>query len=209
MIGIGGQGDSEAEHAQRSGLNSYFKDHKDAVLDTFLYAGWSQAIAYQSLSEALKTYPLASAIWSNTSTMALGGIQAARKLGKIPGKDIFVGGIGWPQQALESIAAGDMEVALGGHFLEGAWALILLYDYQYGHDFADDLGVEFHTVYLTITADNAQTYLDSDTDTNWNEVDFKRYSKTYNPGLKKYRWPLEDILKQLRTTKTHGSSHDR
>lgn len=200
IVGITGTyGKNTVTDERRNGLDQYLKTDPDAILDHFLFAEWSQTLAYTSLLDLLKPGTPVSVIWSSNDTMAIGGIQAARELNKTPGKDVFIGGFGWTKQAIESIVAGEMQVAFGGHFLEGAWALVLLYDYHNGHDFANDLGLEYKTTYKAITADNAQDYLDKISNADWQAVDFKQFSKVHNPNLKKYQWPLDSVLEQLET----------
>jgi hypothetical protein len=96
------------------------------------------------------------------------------------------------------VAAGDTEITLGGHFLEGAWSLILLHDHHHGHDFAEDLGEDIQTRLEPITAADAGAYLEILTDPDWRAVDFKQFSKVHNPELTTYRWPLNAVFEQLR-----------
>jgi ABC-type sugar transport system substrate-binding protein len=199
-FGLGGGGNAESDRKQRDGLEQRLNEDPKAVLERFVFADWSRDTAYNSLLEVLDPGTPVSVIWSGGDGMALGGVKASLELDKTPGKDIFIGGIGWGTPAIESVVDGNIEALLGGHFLEGAWALVLLHDYHNGYDFADDLGVEFQTRVRAITADNARAYLDKVTGPGgWSAVDFRRFSKEHNPELRKYEWPLEDALEQLET----------
>jgi ABC-type sugar transport system substrate-binding protein len=197
VVGLGGYGDAAVELERREGLEQSVADGDDVVLDDFMFAEWSQATAYRSLKKVLGRDAPVSVVWSASDNMALGAVQAVRDAGKQPGKDVFIGGFNWSVEGIEAVQAGEMEATLGGHFLQGAWALVLLYDYHHEHDFADDLGVEFQTPLKAVTRTNADDYRAIISDADWSAVDFKQFSKVHNPDLKTYRWPLDEILEQL------------
>lgn len=198
VIALEGFGDTSADVERSGGMKAYLAEQSGVVLDQTLLAEWSRETARASLAEVLNPGSPVSVIWSAADTMALGAVEAARAAGKTPGKDIFIGGFDWSLEGVKAVSAGDMEVTLGGHFLEGAWALVLLHDYHHGRDFASDLGVEFRTPLEPLTADDAQAYLDIMVDKDWSEVDFRRFSKVHNPGLERYQWPLKQVFAQLR-----------
>ena len=37
-----------------------------------------------------------------------------------------------------ALRSGRLAALAGGHFMSGAWVLVMLYDYHHGHDFADE-----------------------------------------------------------------------
>jgi hypothetical protein len=87
-----------------------------------------------------------------------------------------------------------MHVTIGGHFLAGAVALILIHDYHNGIDFVDDTGVQMITPVYPITAGNIQKYIKVLDRTKWNKIDFRRFSKKYNPDLKHYDFTPENFF---------------
>ena len=91
--------------------------------------------------------------------MALGAMDAAIARGRKPGKDIFIGGLNWSAEALERVQDGKMVASIGGHFMQGGWAMVLIHDYHMGRDFAD-LGVEFTAPMTVIDQSNVAEYLD-------------------------------------------------
>ena len=54
------------------------------------------------------------------------------------GVDVVVGGLNWSGGAVERVLKGEMIVTHGGHFLGGAWAMVVLRDYHDGRDFAEE-----------------------------------------------------------------------
>lgn len=204
IVGVGGIGNSTSDLERRLGLEQRVEQDADAVLDRFLYAEWSQSVARETLTDILEPDTPVSVLWCASDAMALGALEAARAVNKKPGRDIFIGGIGGLEKTAEAVAAGDMQITLGGHFLEGAWALILAHDHHRGHDFADDLGVDFHSRYTPVTAANAKDYLATIADADWSKVDFRRFSKVHNPDLQTYRWPLDAVFAQLKAARKKG-----
>jgi ABC-type sugar transport system substrate-binding protein len=199
LIALGGWGSkNEMEESRYEGLRKRIKEQNDAVLDEYILTGWSKDTAYDELIEKLKLNPKVTVVWNTGDPMALGAIKAAEDLGRVPGKDIFIGGFNWSLDSIRAIIDGKMVATLGSHFLEGAKALILIHDYHYGIDFAEDTGVETLTQLQPITKDNAEEYLDILQHLDWREIDFKHFSKKYNTKLKTYDLSLDVLLASLK-----------
>ena len=69
----------------------------------------------------------------------------------------MVGGIDWNLEAIQSIQKGQMTASMGGHFMEGGWVMVLLYDYFNGVDFVDE-GVAMKSKMSAITQANADQF---------------------------------------------------
>ena len=65
-------------------------------------------------------------MWAANDPMALGAITALREAGYKPGVYVVVGGLNWSGGAVERVLKGEMIVTHGGHFLGGAWAMVVL-----------------------------------------------------------------------------------
>ena len=155
---------------------------------------WTDDWALQETVNALKQYPQINVIWASNQATAWGAVLGVEKFGKTPGKDILIGGYDWNAESLHAIEDGRLSVSMFGQFLEGAWALILLHDYHYGYDFAGDTGVRILTPLVPMTAANYKEYQAILTEGFWESVDFKKYSKKYNPNLKTYNFSIEQFL---------------
>lgn len=198
VVALEGFGDTSADTARSGGLQAYIDERQNAVLDQTILAEWSRETAYRAVKDRLASDDSLPVIWSASDAMALGAVEAVRETDKQPGEDVFIGGFDWSAGGLEAVASGAMETTLGGHFLEAAWALVLLHDYHNGEDFAADLGVEFQTPLRAVSRTDAKIYLDILDQPDWSAVDFKQFSKVHNSGLETYRWPIEEVLEQLR-----------
>lgn len=198
VVALGGWGNkNEIEEDRYAGMKNRINEKNDAALDKFVLTGWVRSTAYTELLNMLKQSPKTGVIWSASDVMALGAVDAVKDAGKTPGRDVLIGGIDWSREGIDAVAAGDMAITMGSHYLEGAKALILIHDYHYGLDFAETQGVVMQTQLKPITGSNAAEYRDMLRDLDWRKIDFKRFSKKYNPGLKSYDFTLDQLLDTL------------
>ena len=195
VLALRGKENPYARDAREYGLKRWLKSSKDAEIIGSLASDWSRELAKKNAAKILSQFPKAPIIWAASDLMALGGAEAAVALGRKPGEDILLGGFDWAPEALQAVAKGEMAVSLGGHFMEAGWALILLHDYHHGIDFKEELGEQILTSMQAITTDNIQKYMSKFKDQRWSQVDFKKFSKKYNPKLEKYDFSLEALLK--------------
>lgn len=198
VVALGGWGNkNEIEEDRYAGMKKRINEKNDAVLDEFVLTGWVRSTAYTELLDILKQSPKTGVVWSASDVMALGAVDAVKDAGKTPGRDVLIGGIDWSREGIDAVAAGDMAITMGSHYLEGAKALILVHDYHYGLDFAKTQGVMIQTQLKPVTGDNAAGYRDKLSNLDWRKIDFKRFSKKYNPELKSYDFTLDQLLDTL------------
>jgi len=137
------------------------------------------------------------AIWCANSDLALGAIEAVKKIGLEPGKDILFSGIDWHQDAYNAIQNGSLLTASGGHFTEIAWMLVMLYDYHHGVDFmhTESMGTCFQ-----LNRKNLPSNLPYIEPNQWHLIDFKQFSKVLNPKIESYNFNFSEVVKQLSST---------
>lgn len=177
------------------GFQRRINSSHEAVIAAATETSWTdRKVVIDKAMAALNDHPDATIIWGGSDLMALGGIEAAVALGKTPGKDILIGGMGWAQEALRAVAEGRMAADVGGNFMEGGWALLLLHDYHYGIDFKDELGAKILSYMEILTADNIQPFIKKFGDGDWNQVDFRQFSKKHNKDLHRYDFSLDILL---------------
>ena len=127
--------------------------------------------------------------------MALGAITALRDKGYEPGVDVLVGGLNWSSEAVARVLDGDMAVTHGGHFLVGAWAMVILRDLHDGRDFAEE-DVRLQFPMAAIDRPVARRFPNIG-ETDWRQVDFTRFSKVRNPAVTRYGFTTDAVLGQL------------
>jgi ABC-type sugar transport system substrate-binding protein len=183
-----------AASLRRKGMEEAVAKEPCAVVDRFVIADWQRAKARYKAERMLDMYPLARAYWAASDNMALGAMDAARTHGLTPSVDFLTVGVGWTEEGIRAVREKEMVATVGGHFMEGAWALIMALDHYNGHAFTQPVQSSHMKA---ITRDNLDTYRPVLTQDNWKRVDFRRFSKTCNPDLAAYEFTPEAVLRQL------------
>ena len=160
---------------------------------------WSEKTAETSMREFVQKGPRIDAVWAANDPMALGAITALREAGYKPGVDVVVGGLNWSQGAVERVLKGEMIVTHGGHFLGGAWAMVVLRDYHDGRDFAEeDVRLQFPMGAIDLPV--AQR-LPAAGKIDWRQIDFTRFSKTRNSAITRYNFTPDAVLSRLSSSR--------
>jgi len=157
---------------------------------------WSEKTAEASVREFVQTGPRIDALWTANDPMALGALRALEESGYRPGVDVLVGGLNWSQPAVDRVLKNEMVITHGGHFLLGAWAMVMLRDHRDGRDFAEEdvrLQVPMGAIDLAV----ARRFPEIGK-VDWSKVDFTRFSKTRNRAVVRYEFSPEAVLDQLR-----------
>src|SRR4029079_3192904 len=105
-------------------------ENADAVLHEVVPANWESERASSETARLLDRHPGLTVVWSASDGMAQAAAETIRAAGKVPGKDVLVGGIDWAPFAFDEVRRGTFAASVGGHFLDGAWALVLLHDHH-------------------------------------------------------------------------------
>ena len=82
-------------------------------------------------------------------------------------------------------------MSIGGHFLDGALALILLHDHHRGRDFEPWSRQSSLTAATKRDADRYHRFLQGRP---WKKVDFTRFSRVRGPGSEPPAFSLDSIL---------------
>lgn len=178
------------------GLIKASKKYPNIVIDQIVPGFWDRSVAERKFLLLYKRYPKIKIVWGASDYMALGSMDAAKKLGLVPGKNIYSGGIDWVPEGLNAVAKGQEKISLGGHFMEGAWVAVVLYDYIKGIDFAKET-VQLKTPMTALTAKNIGLYKSKLVHLDLSKINFRKYSKKYNPQIKKYNFDINNVLRQL------------
>ena len=106
-------------------------------------------------------------------------MQAAEQLGRQPGRDILFAGINTSREAMQAVLDGRLTALAGGHFLAGAWALLMLHDYHHGFDFAPEGLEQEQPMFMLFGKAEARRYL-ARFGEGMPALDFRPYSRRYS-----------------------------
>jgi ABC-type sugar transport system substrate-binding protein len=194
LIAIAGDRSTPSSLKRNEGMRrAVGEDRSRTVLDQEVYAAWSRDKAAEQAEWLFRDYPDGKLVWAGNDLMAFGAMAALEKRGGKPGADAWFSGINTSTEALEAIKSGRLTSLAGGHFITGAWSLVMLYDYHHGRDFADE-GLELQrSMFAEFTPQLAQRYIERFSG-GFEAVDFGRYSKVKNPRLKRYDFDFAQLL---------------
>jgi len=202
VIGINGPVSSGAAISRLNALTGTIAENThSSLLQVVNVEGWNEVEAATKFKALMKRYGDADVVWAGSARLVDGILEGERSLSVKAGLDYFTGGVGFKKSMLQAIKNNQVSVAAGGHYIEGVWALVLVFDYLSGLDFVD-YGVEILTPMGIVTKTNVDLYLDNLAQEKWTgenlkKIDFKQYSKFYKPELIEYDFDFDSIIFQL------------
>lgn len=161
-----------------------------------VYGEWKRETAHQQMNWLLARTPDIDLIWAANDLMAFGAIDSLNEHDKPPGRNVLISAINNNEAAMRARRSGQFAALAAGHFMTGAFALVMLYDYHHGRDFAD-LGTEMRApMFSLIDQEQAHRYLQKFTPGGAPAADleFRRFSRHANPKLSRYRFNFGNIL---------------
>jgi len=203
IIAIAGSKVSGASIRRLSGLEKALNEDKSLILNQIFYADWSSEKAYNAFDFIMGRYPNTTIFWTASDKMAMSIVKRGEEKGLKVGEDFFVGGIDWIKEVIPYIEEKRMTISVGGHYVEGAWALIVAYDYLNGKNIDEVNKKKYVTNLYPITAVELIEYRDFDkilSIENINKIDFRKFSKQHNKSLKNYDFSLGKVIEMLKNT---------
>ncbi len=156
---------------------------------------WSEKGAETWVREFVRKGRPIDVLWAANDPMALGAITALREAGYTPGVNVVVGGLNWSQAGVERVLKGEMIVTHGGHFLVGAWAMVVLRDHHDGRDFAEEeVRLQFPMGAFDLPVARRFSEIGK---VDWRKVDFSRFSKIRNREVMRYNFTPDAVLSRL------------
>ncbi len=193
MLAIAGDRSTPSSINRNQGMRRAVAKAPMVVLEEEVYAAWARENAAQQAESLYRRYPEVKLVWAGNDLMAFGAMAAWEKRGGKPGVDAWFSGVNTSTEALEAIKSGRLTSLAGGHFITGAWALVMIYDHHHGRDFADE-GLELRRpMFAEFTPLLADRYIERFSG-GFDGVDFSRYSKVKNLKLRRYNFGFAQLL---------------
>lgn len=190
VVALAGDQSTPASSARLEGLKKALAGQPNAVLDITLFADWSYERAYTDTGNLLRFARDVNVVWAANDPMALGAAKALEEAGRDVGEGVVVGGVNWDPPALAALSENKLALDVGGHFMLGGWALVMLYDHHHGQGVLVPGKRLLAPVFETVDSTNAPMLLRFLEEKAWRQLAFFRHSKARNPGLQGYDFSL-------------------
>jgi len=159
---------------------------------TVVTAGWSEEKGKLWTKNVLSKDPEISVLWAANDAVAMGAYAACQEVGRLPGKDVLIGGIDLDPRALQLISNGALACSVGGHVIDGARALILLHDHAKGFDLPE---LSIRTAWVVADRTTAADYLKLYDRQRLKAIDFRGFSRALNPHSESVACSMASLLR--------------
>ncbi|WP_324692452.1 ABC transporter substrate-binding protein [Cobetia sp. D5] len=173
-----------ASIARNNGMVAGFALDETVQVDRILEARWNTQDAQHLTGEYLKWINGSSRqndlVWASNDAMAQGAILAIEAAGLTPGEDVLVAGLNWSPEGISMVSDRRMLLTDGGHFMAGAWAMVMVRDH------ADIEGWAPRNVNFpmsAITHDNVELYGPLLEVPDWRTANFKAFGLQESRGI--------------------------
>lgn len=165
---------------RRAGLDKALREHPEIVVVGEVNGNFVRHTSQQVMEELYQTHPEIKGVWCANGGTATGVMAALKNAGKKPGKDIMVVGMDLNPENIQAIRKGELLFDIGGHWLQGGFALVMMHDYLKGFSIPKDQS----NVKLGLLPVNAQLLpkFIKEFPRGMPVYDFKNHSRVYNPS---------------------------
>lgn len=196
VLAVSGPEDDIGSKVRVAGLQRGLSKIPNARLMHDFPAGWDYRSADREAYEAFRYGAKVPIWWTADDDIALGVVNVLRNTHRKVGRDTLVGTFNWTEPMMTAILKDQVRFVAGGHFIQGAAALILAHDHARGRDFAD-VGVN-HTMSLSfLYKDNIRSVGRIMISRAWDRIDFRRFSRVTNPALAEYDFNPSSYLRAV------------
>lgn len=196
MLALTGDRATTTSIQRNLGMRRAVDEARDVVVDQEVNAQFNRQKAQEAAAQLFVRFPQARVVWAGSDQMAFGAMQALQAVGGVPGKDKLFAGINTSREALEAIKSGRLTALAGGHFILGAFALVMIHDHSKGLDFVKDEGLALSaSMFVSFSPRDADLFLARYGEDRFDAIDFRRFSKIHNPKLKRYDFSFRQFLR--------------
>ena len=194
LLAVAGDRSTTSSIKRNEGMMRAVAEAPDVLMDQMIYASWTREKSEEQTTWLMERYPAARLVWAGNDLMAFGAMKSAEKRNAIPGKNMLFSGVNTSVEAMQALKNGRLSALAGGHFIVGAWSLVMIYDYHHGRDFADE-GLQLERSMFVLFDLALANAFESRFGDKYSSIDFRAYSKKLNPKLTKYEFDFAQLLK--------------
>ncbi|MGL4319004.1 MAG: ABC transporter substrate-binding protein [Pseudomonas sp.] len=191
LVAFSGVKQTPSATLREAGLRRALADHPQIRLRQMLYGEWKEQRAYEQAKALLPRYPDVSLIWSANDEMAFGAMRAAQEQGRV----LRYSALNNSQRVLQARVDGKVSVLASGHFILGGCAMVMLHDYAAGQDFAARGGKDQQARLFRLLDGRQAERLLQHLDDGGKSLDFRSFSATRNPRIRRYEFSIDALLR--------------
>lgn len=196
LTAVGLKGDNYSESIEKGeGFLQAVQKSPNVIVHQVIPAKWNRMIAKQKLTELFSRYGQSHIIWTASDEMALGAIEAIENMGLDP-KNFVIGGFDWLPEAITAIEEGKMKASIGGHYFQGAWAIIKTFDHANGLNVFKKGDNSAYLTLSIINQENVAKYKTLGGHPNYGDVDYSLFSQSKTNNTR-YSFYASEVAKQL------------
>ncbi len=165
---------------RRKGFDRALKENKDVRLAGAVNGNFVRDTSQTAFESLYQGHPDIKGVWAANGGTATGVMAALKNAGKAPGKDVLVVAMDLNPENVDAIESGELLFDIGGHWLQGGFALTILNDYLNNHPLeAKDANMKLKLLPLTkeLIPQFRKDYPQGLPDYDW-----KQHSKIFNPS---------------------------
>ncbi|MBC7476984.1 MAG: ABC transporter substrate-binding protein, partial [Pseudorhodobacter sp.] len=164
---------------RRAGLQDALDAAPDVVLVGEVDGNFVRDTSQTVFESLWQGNPQIQGVWAANGGTATGVMAAITSAGKTPGKDIMVVAMDLNPENVDAVEKGTLLFDIGGHWLQGGFALVMMYDHLNGKDLpAAQANVKLDL--LPLTKDRVAQFR-ADFPGGVPVYDFKAHSRTFTP----------------------------
>lgn len=136
---------------RHAGLERALSEHPEVRVAGMVNGNFVRDESQTAFESLYQGNPDIKGVWAANGGTATGVIAALRQAGKVPGEDVLVVGMDLNQENVDAVEAGELLFDIGGHWLQGGFAMVMMYDYLNGLPIpAEEANVKLDLLPLTI-----------------------------------------------------------
>lgn len=120
------------------GLERYIAEGGDLTLLGSAVGNFVASDSQKAMDDLLQAHPDVMGVWTANGGTATGALASLKNAGRTPGDDVKVVTMDLNPDNVELVAAGELEFDTGGHWLQGGFSLLIMFDWINGIQLPDD-----------------------------------------------------------------------
>jgi ABC-type sugar transport system substrate-binding protein len=167
---------------RRKGLARALKNHPGAVIAGEVDGNFVRDTAQTAFESLYQGAPAIRGVWAANGGSATGVMVALKNAGKSPGRDVLVVAMDLNQENVAAVKRGELLFDIGGHWLQGGFALVIMFDTLMGKP-VPKTSANVKLALLPLTRDRVAPF-ERDFPNGMPVYDFRKHSRAFTPDAK-------------------------